>query len=159
MIGRGCLGRPWLFTEAAAALSGDPALWPPPPPPALGGVLEAALSHVTDLAAWEGSERAALLEVRKLIGCYLAGFERPDLKDLKRRLYAAEGLRDWEAAVRDYRDDPEPWPAAALRLPRLKGGGADGRPARQRVALPPGWLEGRDEEGVPDGLTGDACEG
>ena len=156
MVGRGCLGRPWLFSEAAAALSGDPARWPPPPPPALNRVLQLALRHVGDLAAWERSERGAVLEMRKLVGCYLAGFDRPELK---RRLYAADCIKDWEAAVRGHERDDEPFPAAALRLPRLKGGGADGRPARQQVALPPGWLEGRDDDGVPDYLTGDACEG
>jgi hypothetical protein len=156
MIGRGCLGRPWLFSEAAAALSGDPAAWPPPPPPALGGVLAAALAHARGLAEWEGDERAAALQMRKLVGCYLAGFDRPRLKA---RLRAAASLAEWEAAAAEHAGDAEPWPAAALRLPRLKGGGADRRPAAQRVALPPGWLEGRDDDGVPEYLTGDACEG
>lgn len=68
-------------------------------------------------------------------------------------------LDDWEAAVADWAGDATPFNPSALRVPRLKGGAADGRPARQRVALPPGWLEGRHEEGVPDFLTGDACEG
>jgi hypothetical protein len=157
MIGRGCLGRPWLFAEAAAMLSGDPAAWPPPSPPALGGVLQVALHHVSALAKWESSERAAVLEMRKLIGCYLAGFS--DVNDLKQQLYGAASLADWEAAVAARAGDATPFPAAALRTPRLKGGGADGRPARQQASLPAGWLQGRDDERVPDFLSGDACEG
>jgi hypothetical protein len=94
--------------------------------------------------------------MRKLIGCYLAGFERQDLAG---RLYAARSLADWEAVVGEHGADAAPFPASALRLPRLKGGGADGRPAAQRVSLPAGWLEGRDDERVPGYLTGDACEG
>ncbi|KAI8464215.1 MAG: dihydrouridine synthase-domain-containing protein [Monoraphidium minutum] len=156
MVGRGCLGRPWLFSEAAVALSGDPSRWPPPPPPALGEIVRVALRHASDLADWEGDERSAVLQMRKLVGCYLLGFEKPDLKA---RLYAAQSLADWRAAAAAYADDATPFPAAALRAPRLKGGGADGRPAAQKVSLPAGWLEGRDEESVPEGLTGEACEG
>lgn len=156
MIGRGCLGRPWLFREAASYLSGAPPSWPPPPPPRLGEILQIALRHVTLLADWEGDDVTAVLQIRKLVGSYLAGFHRPELK---RQLFEATRLRDWEAAVRGYEDDDEPFPAEVLRLPRLKGGGADGRPSRQKVSLPPGWLEGRDDDGVPDYLTGDACEG
>jgi hypothetical protein len=156
MIGRACLGRPWVFTDAATALSGDPAAWPPPLPPRLGGVLRTALRHVTALADWEGSERGAVLAMRKLVGSYLAGFDRPDIA---RPLYEAASLADWAAVVRAHGDDPTPFPAAALRLARLKGGATDHRPQRQRVSLPAGWLEGRDNPDVPDFLSGDACEG
>lgn len=156
MVGRACLGRPWLFSETAAMLSGEPSAWPPPPPPRLGGVLALALAHLRGLAEWEGDERCAVLQMRKLVGCYLEGFDRPALRA---RLVSAQTLEDWEAAVAGAAGDDAPLSAVALRVPRLKGGGSDGRPARQRVSLPPGWLEGRDDDSVPDYLTGDACEG
>lgn len=53
MIGRAALGRPWLFTESAAMLSGQ---WPDQPPPALGGVLQIALQHLQSWADWEQDE-------------------------------------------------------------------------------------------------------
>jgi len=159
MIGRGCLGRPWLFSEAAAMLSGDPARWPPPAPPRLGEVLQIAMRHAAALADWEGDERGAVLQMRKLIGCYLAGFDAAHTAPLRGRLYEARTLAQWGTAAGAWAGDETPFPAAGLRVARLKGGGADGRPARQRVSLPVGWLEGRDDDRVPDYLTGDACEG
>jgi tRNA-dihydrouridine synthase len=53
MIGRAALGRPWLFSETAAMLSGQ---WPDRPPPALGQVLQLALQHVTAWVDWERDE-------------------------------------------------------------------------------------------------------
>lgn len=159
MIGRAALGRPWLFSEAAAMLSGDPARWPPPPPPALGEIARIALDHTLALAEWEGDERGAVLQMRKLIGCYLAGFESEAAVHLRARLYAALSVAQWRTAVEEVAGDETPFPAAALRIARLKGGAGDARPPRQRVSLPAGWLEGRDEEEAPDYLTGDACEG
>lgn len=52
MVGRAALGRPWLFTEAAAMLSGS---WPDRPPQ-LGEVLQLALQHLTAWADWEKDE-------------------------------------------------------------------------------------------------------
>jgi tRNA-dihydrouridine synthase len=53
MIGRAALGRPWLFHEAAAMLSGQ---WPDRPLPVLGQVLQLALQHVTAWVDWEQDE-------------------------------------------------------------------------------------------------------
>jgi tRNA-dihydrouridine synthase len=53
MIGRAALGRPWLFSEAAAMLSGQ---LPQQGPLDLAGVLELALQHVQAWAAWETDE-------------------------------------------------------------------------------------------------------
>lgn len=53
MIGRAALGRPWLFSEAAAMLSGT---WPDKGPPSLGEVLLLALHHLQGWADWEEDE-------------------------------------------------------------------------------------------------------
>eukprot|EP00882_Tetradesmus_deserticola_P014411 GHRQ01015323.1.p1 GENE.GHRQ01015323.1~~GHRQ01015323.1.p1 ORF type:complete len:253 (+),score=68.03 GHRQ01015323.1:33-761(+) len=160
MVGRAALGRPWLFTEAAAMLSGR---WPARPPPELGGVLQAALRHVTAWADWEQDERGAVLKMRKLIPCYLQGFSTA--RRLQGQLFAATSLADWQALVTAPEawgfDPAEPYPLQALRRARLKGAGQIRGGAKQKVALPPGWLEegSDDEEGVPECLYDAACEG
>jgi tRNA-dihydrouridine synthase len=53
MIGRAALGRPWLFTEAAAMLAGQQ---PQHTAPNLAGVLDLALQHLVAWAEWEGDE-------------------------------------------------------------------------------------------------------
>lgn len=59
--------------------------------------------------------------------------------------------------IADDYDPSEPCPMAALRQARLKGSGP---PTRQRVGLPPGWLQ---PEGDTDDdelvLVEDVCEG
>lgn len=53
MIGRAALGRPWLFTESAAMVSGQ---WPDQLPPVLGEVLNIALRHLQSWVDWEQDE-------------------------------------------------------------------------------------------------------
>ena len=47
-MGRAAVGRPWVFDEVAAALTGAP----PPPPPRLGEVVAAALRHAEMEVDW-----------------------------------------------------------------------------------------------------------
>jgi len=54
VIGRGCLGRPWLFAELSAAFTGSP----PPAPPTLGEVADIVRRHGQLLAAHFGSLEA-----------------------------------------------------------------------------------------------------
>lgn len=53
MIGRAALGRPWLFHEAAAMLTGQ---LPSQAPPPLGEVLLLALQHLQAWVDWEQEE-------------------------------------------------------------------------------------------------------
>lgn len=110
--------------------------------------------------------RSAVLKMRKLIPCYLTAFA--SARRLQAQLFAAQSLADWQSAVSDpdrWGFDPaEPYPVAALRRPRVKGAGQIQGAAKQRVVLPPGWLDDDrdsfDEEWMmQDGLTADACEG
>ncbi|KAG2453084.1 hypothetical protein HYH02_002416 [Chlamydomonas schloesseri] len=160
MVGRAAVGRPWVFGEVAAALTGAP----PPPPPRLGEVVAAALRHAEMEVEWyrgyHDGEKDTLLRFRKFIKLYLLGFGSCD--GLQSRLFAAESLDQWRAAVYDgageLYDAAEPFPAAAVRFPRLKGGGPL---VRQRMGLPDGWLEeARGGGGRAEAqLTDDACEG
>lgn len=105
--------------------------------------------------------------MRKLIPCYLSAFTTA--KQLQGRLFAAQTLSDWQRAINDPErwgfDPHEPYPLAALRRARLKGGGQIRGSAQQRVVLPQGWLDDTagdsfDEAWLQqDGLEEIACEG
>ncbi len=90
-VGRGCLGRPWLFRELADALLGRE----PCAPPKLGEVADIMLEHASLLVAWLG-EHSAMLSFRKHGGWYTRGFrESARLRD---RLMSVRTLAELEAA-------------------------------------------------------------
>lgn len=68
MVGRGCLGNPWLFRQARAALEGRPI----PPPPSLAERCDTAVRQF-ELAAADKGERIAVLEARRHYCWYLKG--------------------------------------------------------------------------------------
>lgn len=68
MIGRGCLGNPWLFQQARAALAGEPI----PPLPPLSRRCDTAVRQI-ELAARDKGEHIAILEARKQYAWYLKG--------------------------------------------------------------------------------------
>jgi nifR3 family TIM-barrel protein len=136
VIGRGCLGRPWLFAELSAAFTGRPAA----PAPALGEVAQIILRHGQLLAEHFGEDKG-MRDIRKHIAWYLHGF--PAGADLRRSLALVKTLSELEALLG--RLDPDvPFPTAAMG-PR----GRQGSPAS--VALPEGWLTDPDDCTVPDG--------
>jgi hypothetical protein len=67
MVGRACLGRPWLFSDLAAMFAGRY----PGPPPALAQAVAAMREHLLRWAAHEGSATSAVLKMRKLVPLYL----------------------------------------------------------------------------------------
>lgn len=135
IVGRGCLGRPWLFRELAAAFRGEA----PPPAPDLGEVWDTMLDHAAALCAFM-PEAAAMRAFRKHIGWYTLGFA---LRGLDRaRLMQVQALAELRALA-GVIDRAEPFPAAALRAVRGKGG------APQAVALPHGYLDDLDDATPP----------
>ncbi len=126
IVGRGCLGRPWLFRELAAALAGLPA----PPPPNLGEVWQVMLRHAAGLCA-ELPELPAMRAFRKHIAWYTLGFTRVGCD--RARLLQVTSL-DELAQLSAGIDPDEPFPASALRAVRGKG-------APISVALPHGYLD------------------
>jgi nifR3 family TIM-barrel protein len=136
VIGRGCLGRPWLFAELSAAFTGRPA----PTPPTLGEVADIARRHGSLLASHFGEDKG-MREIRKHIGWYLHGF--PAGSDLRRALALVKTLAELDCLL-DRLDGAVPFPDAATG-PR----GRQGSPAR--VALPEGWLTDPDDCTVPAG--------
>lgn len=143
-VGRGCLGRPWLFAELAAHLRGMPI----PPEPTLGEVCRVILRHARLLAGWEGEEHAAR-DIRKHVGWYLRGFPvggtvRAELSGVTTLRHLEELLAPWQADARR---------AEGATAPR----GRQGSP--KRPALPEGWLDDPDDPSVPAGAEIDASGG
>ena len=68
MIARACLGRPWLFNQAAAALRGDPV----PPDPTLAEQRACMVRHYEKVCTRFGEQKGTLL-MRKYACCYAQG--------------------------------------------------------------------------------------
>jgi nifR3 family TIM-barrel protein len=136
VIGRGCLGRPWLFAELSAAFTGRPA----PTPPTLGEVADIVRRHGRLLAAHFGEDKG-MRDIRKHVGWYLHGF--PAGSELRRALAMVKTLAELDCLLGRL-DGAVPFPEAATG-PR----GRQGSPAR--VALPEGWLTDPDDCTVPAG--------
>jgi nifR3 family TIM-barrel protein len=136
VIGRGCLGRPWLFAELSAAFTGSP----PPAPPNLGEVADIIRRHGGLLAAHFGEDKG-MRDMRKHIAWYLHGF--PAGSELRRALALVETRAELDVLL-DKLDPSVPFPTAATG-PR----GRQGSPSR--VALPEGWLTDREDCTVPQG--------
>ncbi len=136
VIGRACLGRPWLFAELSAALTGAPAV----EPPTLGEVGQIIRRHGELLAAHFGEDKG-MRDIRKHVAWYLHGF--PAGADLRRALALVKTLGELDVLLG--RLDPDiPFPQAATG-PRGRQGSA------ASVALPDGWLSDPDECVVPVG--------
>jgi len=141
VVGRGCLGRPWLFRDLAAACAGEPA----PPLPTLGEVAAMMRRHAELLARYLGEERGCK-EFRKHIAWYLKGFRAGG--ELRQSLGLVDTLATVDALLARL-DPAEPFPVAELGSPR----GRQGSP--RKVALPEGWLLERDALRVhPDAELG-----
>jgi nifR3 family TIM-barrel protein len=135
VVGRGCLGRPWLFRDLADVFAGRE----PAPPPSFHEVGQVMIEHAELLAKWV-EEAQAMRMFRKHAAWYTKGF--PHSARLRDRLVTLESLEELREICAGF-DPGLPFPAAALRVPRGKRGGM------QRVALPPGYLEQRDDPTPP----------
>ncbi len=133
VVGRGCLGRPWLFRDLAAAFAGEPLR---PALPTLGEVSSMMRRHAELLVEHLGAERGCR-EFRKHVAWYLKGF--PAGGELRRALGLIDTLADLNQLLAQL-DDSAPFPVAELGAPR----GRQGSP-RAKVVLPEGWLD--DEDG------------
>ena len=132
VIGRGCLGRPWLFGALAAAFDGEPL----PSLPDFGEVAAMMLDHARMLVQWYESE-GALRQFRKHALWYLMGF--PVGGEMRNRFARISTIAELEELCEAVAGDL-PFPADVLRQPRSHSGGP--RP----VHLPEGWLADRDSD-------------
>jgi nifR3 family TIM-barrel protein len=143
VVGRGCLGRPWLFRDLAAAFAGQQVATLP----VLGEVAAMMRRHAELLCHHLGEQRGCR-ELRKHVAWYLKGFAAGG--ELRNSLALVSSLAALDGLLARL-DPDEPFPVAVLGTPR----GRQGSP--RRVVLPQGWLDDTDGTGcaVPeDTLSG-----
>ncbi|MCA9002788.1 MAG: tRNA-dihydrouridine synthase, partial [Planctomycetes bacterium] len=137
IVGRGCLGRPWLFRELAQVFDGEM----PEDPPNLGEIVDVMEEHARRLADFFG-ETMGMRQMRKWVSWYTKGFTgsaqlRAGLRELER----VDQVRELFAQV----NLSEPFPRRALRVGRAKGS------KKQKVKLPEGYLEDLTDDTPPRG--------
>ena len=138
VVGRGCLGRPWLFRDLAAAFADTGTPVEPVEFPNLGEVRAMMRRHAELLCQHMGEERGCK-EFRKHVSWYLKGFRAGG--PLRHSLALVDSLAALDRLL-DELDPAEPFPVSELGAPR----GRQGSP-RKRVALPEGWLDDTDGAG------------
>jgi len=131
VVGRGCLGRPWLFADLAAAFAGNPVRVQPN----LGQVAQTLRRHAQYLAEYHGSEMKACREIRKHVAWYLKGF--PAGHDVRHRLALVDSMAALDDLIAGL-DLDAPWPGEPAEGQRGRAG------SPRRVALPDGWLDSRE---------------
>jgi nifR3 family TIM-barrel protein len=143
IVGRGCLGRPWLFRDLADVFAGRS----PGNPPDFGRVADVMLEHACLLVDWLG-ETGAMRAFRKHSSWYTKGF--PGGAALRQCLMQVTTL-DALAEILAGADRSQPFPADAMRVPRGKTGGT------QKVALPEGYLDELDDD-TPPGVLAEVAD-
>ncbi len=131
VVGRGCQGRPWLFTDLVAAFSGSDLRVEP----GLGQVAQVIAEHAQLMVAHFGDETKALRELRKHMSWYLKGYV------VGGPARAALGLVSSLAELDDRLGDldlSQPYPGEGAEGPR----GRAGTPKVPHV--PQGWLDSRE---------------
>lgn len=127
VVGRGCLGRPWLFGDLVSEFEGTGERQAP----SLRTVADVMVRHATLLGEWIGDETRGVIDFRKHVAWYLKGFAVGS--DMRRRLAVTSSLEELGGQLREL-DLDQPWPE-----------GADGPRGRtsgnNRVVLPDGWLK------------------
>ncbi|MFI8005862.1 tRNA dihydrouridine synthase DusB [Streptomyces sp. NPDC086010] len=131
VVGRGCLGRPWLFGDLAGAFDGTGARQMP----SLREVAAVMVRHATLLGEWMGDESRGVIDFRKHVAWYLKGFAVGS--EMRKSLAVTSTLEELSGQLQRL-DLDQPWPD-----------GADGPRGRtsgnNRVALPDGWLDDPDD--------------
>ncbi len=141
VVGRGCLGRPWLFGDLSAAfraeageLSHEQARASLAHPP-LGEVMDALRRHTELLIEFFGEENRACRDIRKHVAWYFKGYGVGG--DTRRALAMVNSLAEMDEIFATM-DRAMPYPGEDAEGPRGRAG------APKRPILPEGWLLSRD---------------
>jgi tRNA-dihydrouridine synthase B len=95
MIARASLAKPWLFSQAAAALRGDPV----PPDPTLDDERQLLLHHFNLICERFGDAKGSLL-MRKYACCYAQG--RSGAREFRSRIVKISAPAEFRAVVEGY---------------------------------------------------------
>lgn len=131
VVGRGCLGRPWLFADLVSAINGENKRVNPN----LFEVRQIMLRHGQLLVDYFENEDRAMRDIRKHMAWYLKGFSVP--REIRANLGMVESLIQMEQLLSGLDNQP---------YPEQIGDGPRGRTSHGReVKLPDGWLNDPDE--------------
>jgi nifR3 family TIM-barrel protein len=140
VVGRGCLGRPWLFADLQRAFeeyaknpNSDAAI--DPVQPNLGEVSQAFKKHAQLLVEFFESEERACRDIRKHVAWYFKGY--PVGGEFRAALAQVESLQQMDDILGTI-DWTAPYPGELAEGPRGRLGGA------KVCALPENWLQSRE---------------
>ena len=143
VIGRGCLGRPWLFGDLVEVLSGRPA----PASRNLGEVTDVMASHARLLSDHMGEDHA-MRDFRKHSGWYMSGY--PVGSEVRRRFSMCASLSELDDIIADIFTRLDPAAEIVEGGERIKRGHTNGP---IKVAIPEGWLDGQTRAGLDTDVT------
>jgi nifR3 family TIM-barrel protein len=135
VVGRGCLGRPWLFGDLARALGAPGAAPAEPVDATLGFVARAFRRHAELLVEFFEDEVRGCRDIRKHVAWYFKGY--PVGGDTRAALATVCSLAEIDELLATLEWDA-PYPGAAAEGQRGRGG------TPKRPALPEGWLSSRE---------------
>ena len=131
VVGRGCLGRPWLFADLVSALEGRESELTP----TLHQVREVMFRHAHLIVEYLESEDRGMRDMRKHMAWYLKGFRVA--REIRHDLGMVSSLQEMRELLD--RLEEQPYPTEVGDKPR--GRTSHGRPP----TLPDGWLNDPDE--------------
>jgi nifR3 family TIM-barrel protein len=134
VVGRGCLGRPWLFGDLHAAFTGSTVSGKIEP--ALGFVATAFRRHAELLTEFfDGDEDRACRDIRKHVAWYFKGYAVGG--DLRASLATVQSLAMMDDLLGEL-DWAQPYPGADAEGQRGRAG------SPKSPSLPYGWLDSRE---------------
>lgn len=134
VVGRGCLGRPWLFGDLAAGFRGEARK----AEPTLGEVAQTFRRHAELLREFFDSEERGCRDIRKHVAWYFKGY--PVGGELRAKLATVESLAQLDELLGTL-DWSMPYPGEGAEGPRGRAG------TPKSPALPAGWLDSQELAG------------